>query len=115
MELIIILIIIVSVLGPVIGILFWVFIIKAAINHVKAFEKDQRKIMNLINRYSEEAKQGHVPPEINQQLSSNLMNMRNHLNQMDHLRRQQYETKMSGMISNVTSAGFTNFDPGSLY
>ena len=115
MEFLIILIIIISIVGPILTVLFWVFVIKAAVNHVQAFEKDQRKFMNLVNRYSKDAKRGQVPPEVNQQLMSKLMNMRNHMNQMDQLRRQQCETKISGMVSDVTSAGFTNFDPGSLY
>ena len=115
MEFFIILIIILAIAGPILSLLFWIFIIKMAVDHVQAFEKDQRKLMNLINQYSAKGKHSDIPPEINQQVISKLMSMKNHMNSMDHLRRQQYETKMSGMISNVTSAGFTNFDPGSYY
>jgi uncharacterized membrane protein YqiK len=115
MEWLIILIIVLSIVGPIIGIIFWVLVIKAVVNHVQAFERDQRKLMDLVSRYSKQAKTGQLPPGVDQQVMNKLMSMRNHMNQMDDLRRQQYETKMTGMISSVTGAGFTNFDPGSFF
>ena len=115
MEWIIILIIILAIVGPIVSLLFWGFIIKAAIDHVQAYEKEQAELMKLVKRYSKKKYHGQIPHEINNQMASKLMSMKNHLNQMDDFRRQQYETKMSGMINNVTSAGFTNFDPNSLY
>ena len=113
MEWLIILIIVLSIVGPIIGIIFWVLVVKAVVNHVQAFERDQRKLMDLVNRHSKQAKTGQLPPGVNQQLMTRLMSMRNHMDQMDSVRRQQCETRIDGMISNVTAAGFTNFDPDS--
>ena len=115
MDWLIILIIIVAVASPIIGIIFWIFVIKAVVDHVKAFERDQRELADLINRYSNQAQTGQLPQGINQQVISRLMSMQNHMNQMNDLQRQKYETKMSGMVSSVTGAGFTNFDPNSFY
>ena len=115
MEWFIILIIIVAVTGPIISVLFWYFLIKSAVNHVQAFEEEQAELKKLVKRYSNKTYQGQIPLVISNRVVSKLMSMKNHFNQMDHIRQQSYDTKMSGMIGDVTSAGFTNFDPGSLY
>ncbi len=115
MEAIFIIVIVISVLSPVVGLIFWYFVIKAAINHVSAFEKEERDLMRLINQYSNENYKGQIPSKINYQVKSKLMSMQNHLGQMDSLRQQQYETRISGMTSSVMNAGFTDFDPSSFY
>ena len=91
MEWFIILVILLSVGGPIIGIIFWIVVIRAAVNHVQAFDKEQRKLMKLADQYAKKAKKGKVPPQVNQQMMNQLMNMRSHVNQMNGLRRQQYE------------------------
>lgn len=115
MEWLIILIIIVSVVVPIISFLFWHFLIKSAVNHVQAFEEEQAELKKLVKRYSNKTYQGQLPLVISNRVVSKLMSMKNHFNQMDHTRQQRYDSRMSGMISNLTNAGFTNFDPGSLY
>ena len=115
MEWRIILIIIVSVAGPIISILFWVFVIKVAVNHAQAFEKEQAALRKLVKHYSKKKYRGKIPPKINSHVTTKLMSMKDHMNSMDSLRQQKFQTKMDGMISNVTGAGFTDFDPSSLY
>lgn len=115
MEWFFILIIFLSIAGPIFGIIFWLVVIRAAVNHVQAFDKEQRNLMKLADKYAKKAKKGKVPPKVNQEMMHYLMNMRNHTNQMNGFRRQQYETKIDGMVSNVVGQGFTDFDPGSLY
>lgn len=115
MEWLIILFIFLSVAGPIIGIIFWIVVIRAAVTHVKAFDKEQRKLMKLADKYAKKAKKGNVPDQVNQQMMNRLMNMKNHANQMNGFRRQQYEAKINGMVSNVVGQGFTDFDPSSYY
>lgn len=115
MEWIIIIIVVIAVLSPIVGLLFWYFVIRAVVNHAQAFEKEQRDLIRLINKYSQENYSGQVPTNVSNEVYRKLSSMQNHMGQMDHLRRQQYETKMTGMTSSVIGAGFTNFDPSDYY
>ena len=115
MEWLIILIIIVSAVGSIISALFRYFLSKSATNLVQAFEEEQAELKKLVYRYSIKTYQGQIPLVISNRVVSKLTNMKNNFKQMDQIRQQKYNAKMSGMISNVKSAGFTNFEPGGFY
>lgn len=115
MEWIFIIFIAIAILSPIVGGLFWYFVIRTVVNHAQAFEKEQRDLMQLINKYSQENYSGQVPSNVSNEVYRKLANMQNHKGQMDYLRQQQFETKMTGMTSSVIGAGFTNFDPSSYY
>lgn len=118
MEFFIFIIIMGAVAGPVIWLLVWIFIIRKAVqvvnDHVQEYEREQRELAELIQR-GLQFRGRQMPPELNQQVLTKLMTMKNHMAQMNNLQRQKYETNMSGMMNSVIGAGFTNFNPSSFY
>jgi predicted PurR-regulated permease PerM len=110
MDFFIVLIIILAILAPIGGLIFWFLVIRAVVNHVKNYENEQREIMRLANKYSQQY-QGEIPSNIQNDIVQRMGNLQGHIGNMNFGQQQQYLPKYESMASSLISQGFTGIDP----
>jgi cytoskeletal protein RodZ len=104
MDLLFILLVLGAIVATAIGYVIWiVFFVWAVKKGVDAMQKDMNRAQGLIQTYRTvpTSTQAQMKPDILQLLA----NASTHLQQMDNLRRQQYEVKVGELHSMAAQAG----------
>lgn len=104
----IIIIIVFSVLGSIATVVFWGGIAFLGIKAVQNYQKQMNLMMSnykstlsdMQHTYGDE-----IPPEAQQQLFTQYMQMQNQLNQFDNLSRQKHDLFVSDMRGQASSVG----------
>ena len=97
--------VVVTVLGWVIWLVFWVWLARTAIS---ASERNLNQLFPDMERMLSQVPQGRIDqmnPQQQAQINSMLLQAQNHFHQLDDLARQRYETKVSGLMGMAAEAG----------
>lgn len=99
--------IVMSILSIVGRMLFRYLLAKATIgtvnNYASQFAREQRQFAALITQVQQQPHS--VSPEQSMQMLTLMQNMKSNVSHMQSIQREQYETKLGGMISDAASAG----------
>lgn len=102
----IVFLVIIAVLALALKALFWFVVIKTGVAlfnaHQRAFDHELQALQKDLGKVRS---MGQVTPDLSQRMTAEFLRAQRELNQLADLRRQQSETRLNGMRSDLASAG----------